>query len=107
MFSDCAISNTSAQTGGETPVADLLKNYPGLVRYFDPDDEDAIGTCCGNCSLDIPEVRLYYFPDKSTIDCHDNQTFNFTSSSSIPNLEKRVHSLITNESTVIVSGHTL
>ena len=103
-FPDCAINNASTQTDGEIPLVDILKNYPGLVRYFDPDDFDAIGTCCGNCSLDIPEVRLYYFPDWSTTDCHSNQTFNSTSA---PNLEKRIHSLVTNESTVIVSGHTL
>ena len=105
-FSDCAISITSNQTDGQIPVIDLLKNYPGLVRYFDPGDENS-STCCGNCSLDIPEVRLYYFPDESTIDCHNNQTFNSTSALSTPNLGKRIHSLITNESTVIVSGHTL
>ena len=105
-FSDCAISNSSIQTDEEISVIDLLKNYPGLVRYFDPGDEDS-STCCGNCSLDLPEVRLYYFLDETTIDCYNNQTFNSTSALSSPNLGKRVHSLITNESTVIVSGHTL
>ena len=98
------MSNTSSQTGDGVPLIDLLKNYPGLVRYFDPDDDDATGTCCGNCSLDIPEVRLYYFPEKSTMECHSNQTFNSTST---PSIEKRIHSLVTNESTTIVSGYTL
>ncbi len=86
---------------------DLLQNYPGLVRYFDPDDEDVTGTCCGNCSLSIPEVRLYYFPEKSAIQCYNNQTFNSTSNLSARKLEKRVHSLIISGSTTVVSGHTL
>ena len=103
-FPDCAISNTSSQTDDETPLIDFLKNYPGLVRYFDPYDDDGLGTCCGNCSVDLPEVRLYYFPEQSTIECNSNQTLNFTST---PNLEKRVHSLVTNGSTAVVSGHTL
>ena len=68
-FSDCAVSNTSIQTNGQTSAIDLLSNYPGLIRYFDPFDTDVNGTCCANCSLDIPEVRLYYFPDKSAVDC--------------------------------------
>ena len=106
-FPDCATSNTSIQTDGGPPAIDLLQNYPGLVRYFDPDDTDVTGTCCGNCSLFIPEVRLYYFPEKSAIECHNNQTFNFTSTLSARNLEKRIHSLIVSGSTTVVSGHTL
>ena len=96
-FSDCAISNASIQSDGGPPAIDLLQNYPGLARWFVTDDmmDDGTGTCCGNCSLDISEVRLYYFPDQSTIDCHNNQTFNFT------------HSLIVSESTAVISGHTL
>lgn len=108
-FSDCAISNTSIQNNGGPPPIDLLQNYPGLARFFITDDmgDDGDGTCCGNCSVDVPEVRLYYFPDKSTIDCHNNQTFNLTSTLSARNLEKRAHSLIASGSTAVVSGHTL
>ena len=106
-FSDCAISNTSTQIDGGLPAIYLLQNYPGLVRYFDPGDLYNNGMCCGNCSLDVPEVRLYYFPDKSTIDCHDNQTFNSTLSLSARNFEKRVHSLIVGGSTAVVGAHTL
>ena len=68
-FSDCGTSNAIAQTAGGLDldsVADFdysLQIPPGLVRFFSPDYQ---GTCCGNCSLDIPEVRLYYFPDQTT-----------------------------------------
>ena len=104
-FAGCSISNASIQTDGGLSAADLLEAYPGLIRYFDSNDMDGNGTCCGNCSLDIPEVRLYYFPDKSTVHCHDNQTSNFTSPAR--NLEKRVHSLVASGSTAVISGHTL
>ena len=106
-FLDCAISNTSIQTDGQTPAIDRLQNYPGLIRYFDPYDTDVSGTCCANCSLDIPEVRLYYFPDRSTIDCQSNSTSNLTLTLPARNLEKRVHSLVASGSTVVVNGHTL
>lgn len=103
-FSDCGISNTTLQDDEwELPAIYLLQNYPGLVRW----SGDTSDTCCGNCSLNVPEVRLYYFPDDSTGDCHKNQTSNVTSTLPARNLEKRAHSLVANGSTVVVSGHTL
>ena len=108
-FSECGRSNTVI-----TASSGVSDNYPvgippGLVRMWDP---TYTGTCCGNCSLDIPEVRLYYFPDKSTIDCQNNQSSeyersNFTSVVSARYIEKRVHSLIANGSTAVISGQTL
>lgn len=84
-FSNCGSSNTAIQTDEELSFH-LLRNMPGLERYFYPTDW---GTCCGNCSLDISEVRLYYFPDKITIDCYsNNQTNNLTSTLSARNLKK-------------------
>lgn len=66
-----------------------------------------IGTCCGNCSINATEVRLYYFPDSTTGDCQNNQTSNSSSIVSGGNLGKRVHSLIPDGSIAVVSGHTL
>ena len=100
-LSNCGGSNTVIQT-----TDSYLRQFPpGIVRYEDPGD---VGySCCGGCSLSVPEVRLYYFPDKMTIDCHNNQTSNFTSSLSAQNVRKRMHSLIVDGSTAVVSGHTL
>ena len=97
-FSNCGSSNAAVQTDN------LLQSIPGLDRFWHPDD---YGTCCGNCSLDVAEVRLYFFPDKTTIDCYNNQTNNLTSTLSARNIEERVHSLIPSGSTAIFSGHTL
>ena len=105
-FSDCGSSNTVIQTARAPDDSDFdypLQIPPGVVRQFSPVTE---GTCCGNCSLNIPEVRLYYFPDE-TINCHQNQTSNVTSTLPAQNLEKRIHSLVANGSTAVISGHTL
>jgi len=49
---------------------------PGVLRYF---AFGYTGTCCGDCSLDVSEVRLYYFPNDTTTDCRHNSTFNTAS----------------------------
>lgn len=103
VFSGCGSSNTVVQQAGLDDPSHPLPTPAGIERYLDP---GIFYTCCGSCSLDIPEVRLYYFPDKNTTDCPD-QTSNSTSSLSNRNLRKRVHSLIADGSTVVVSGHTL
>ena len=108
-FSECGDSNTviSATPGMTWDYPSEIP--PGLVRLMEWFFEE---TCCGNCSLNIPAVRLYYFPNNITIDCGSNQTFeyqrpNVTSVVSAGHLEKRVHSLIANGSTAVISGNTL
>ena len=99
----CGSSNTVVQTGDPVDPSDPLPTPAGIERYQSPGN---LYSCCGNCSLDIPEVRLYYFPEKNSINCQ-NQTSNLTSSLSAQSLRKRVHSLIADGSTAVVSGHTL
>ena len=102
-FSGCGSSSLVVEAGqdsGDPPP----QIPPGVARFA---GHDSWYTCCGNCSLDIPEVRLYYFPDKISIDCHNNKTSNSTSSLLAQNLRKRVHSLVADGSTAVVSGHTL
>ena len=100
-FSGCGSSNTVVQASEVLPS----QIPPGLVRYWDPGS--TAGTCCGDCSLDVQEVRLYYFLDKMTIDCQQNQTSNFTSTLPARNLRKSGHSLVVDGSTAVISGHTL
>lgn len=69
-----------------------LQQPPGLLRCF---DMNYIGTCCGNCTLDISEGKLYYFPDNTSTDCSFDETYNSTLLSA-GNLEKRVESIIAN-----------
>ena len=102
-ISGCGDQNTiiSTASGAENIPTQLP---PGVVRWF---SEDYVGFCCGDCSLNISEVRLYYFPDNTTPDCQYNETSNSSSILSGRSLKKRVHSLIGDGSIAIVSGHTL
>ena len=100
-FSGCGSSNTVTQANEVLP----LQIPPGIVRYWDPGS--TAGTCCGDCSLDVQQVRLYYFPEKMTISCHQNQTSNFTSTLPARDFRKSGHSLFADGSTAVISGHTL
>ena len=100
-FSGCGSSNTVIQASEVVPS----QIPPGLVRYGDPGS--TAGTCCGDCSLDVQEVRLYYFPDKMTVDCQQNRTSNFTSTQPARSLWKPGNSLVVDGSTAVISGHTL
>ena len=101
-FPECGISSTAFQADQTSLYPSQIP--PGLMQRF---SDSSVGFCCGNCSLDLPEVRLYYFPDSSAIDCGYNQSLNSTSISSARNLPKRVQSLVGDGSIVVVSGHTL
>ena len=103
-FSQCGSRDKVIQTAGGLDSFYSSQIPPSVERYSYP-DQLGWGTCCGNCSLDVPEVRLYYFPDESTV-C-DNRTINNTSALPARDLEKRIHSLVADGSTAVVSGHTL
>ncbi len=83
---------------------DLPQIPPGLVRRF---SHFSSGTCCGSCTLDFSELRLYYFPEGNFTDCQSNQTSNFTLASTSGRLEKRMLSLIPNGRTAVVGENTL
>ena len=105
-FSGCG-SSSLVEAGQSPALRELPRQIPpGVVRIA---GHMSTYTCCGNCSLEIPEVRLYYFPDKISIDCQNNKTSTSTSSLTAQNLRKRVHSLIADadKSTAVVSGLTL
>ena len=104
--SNCGSGNTSVH-----PIANKgsfddypMQIPPGVLRYW---TADIFYSCCGNCSLEISEVRLYYFPDGTATECSHNQTSNFTSLLSTGKPGKRVQSLVGDGSIAVVSGHTL
>ena len=103
-FPECGISSTVFQTDQVSVYPSQIP--PGLIRRFSPTYSK--GFCCGNCSLNLPEVRLYYFPDSSITDCHYNTSFNYNSSLFSPgSIAKRIQSLVGDGSTAVVDGHTL
>ncbi len=107
-FSDCGSSNTIFSTQEFWNWGDSFgyppQIPPGLVRYYGDDD---FSTCCGSCTLDFSELRLYYFPDGNSTDCQYNGTSNSTSAFTAGNLGKRMQSLIPDGSTAVVGEHTL
>ena len=108
IISGCGDQDTVISQTSPLPGDVDADNYPtqlplGVFQRFSPAYS---GTCCGNCSLDVSEVRLYYFPDSTTPDCGHNQS-NSNSTMSERNLGKRVQSLVADGSTAVVGGHTL
>ena len=111
-LSDCGNRDTVIKTellsvmdNGEDP-GDIssLQQPPGVLRQF---DMNYWGTCCGgNCTVDISEGRLYYFPDNTMNDCASNATYN-SKFLSARNPEQGVESIITNANIAVVSGNTL
>ena len=100
-ISGCGAQNTVI--GNEDNEGYPTQMPPAVVRRMSPEYN---ALCCGNCSLNATEVRLYYFPDSSTPNCHYNQTSN-SSSMMLRQNRKRAYSLITNGSTAVTSGYTL
>ena len=76
---------------------------PGVLRHH----EFADWNCCGNCSIAINEVRLYYFPERGANEsCPSNQTGTLQARSSSGSITKRANSLL-DSSTMVLSGYTL
>ena len=102
-FSNCGSRNTVIQAAARSNLGGLPSQVPpGVLR----DWQDQYYVCCGNCSLHVSEVRLYYFPESSTPTCA-NQTQNSTATVSTGPISKQVHPLAPSGSIAILSGHTL
>ena len=108
-ISNCGNRSTVIQThlspmmehGLDPGEISSLQQPPGVYQRF---DMNYWGTCCRNCTLDISEVRLYYFPINIISDCFSRGTFSSTLSSG-RNIEKGIESTVTN--IAVVSGNTL
>lgn len=107
-FSDCGSSNTVFSTQQFWDDSDSFgyppQIPPGLLRRY---NEFYTDTCCGTCTLDFSELRLYYFPEGNSTDCRPNGTSNSSLASTAGNLRRRMQSLIPDGSTAVVGEHTL
>ena len=97
-----SIFSVATQMG--SPDAYPVEVPPGVIRYLTAFE---FYSCCGNCTFQAPEIRLLYFPDSTTTECHLNQTSNSSSVLSTGKVGKRDQSLIPDGSTAVFSGHTL
>lgn len=99
-FSDCGSLNTVIQASEGFSLPTQIP--PGVVDQFRP-----LGySCCGNCTLIVPEVRLFYFPDPTTPRC-ESRLSNSSSILSTRAINKRAQSLNNTGSIAVLSGHTL
>ena len=65
--------------------------------------------CCGDCSLDVSEIRLLYFPGPTASNCSMGRGSTSPSTvfeSSSKKVENRAASLLTNGSVLIADGYT-
>ena len=99
-LTDCGSENTIIQASQGFSLPTQIP--PGVVDRFRPLDY----SCCGNCTLKIPQVRLIYFPDQEAPEC-ENQPSNSSATVSARALDKRVQSFDNTGSIAVLSGHTL
>ena len=107
-FSDCDVTSIIVEPLRASDIPLPSQIPPGVVRL----DLAEIYNCCGNCSLQISEVRLYDFPNDAAISsCRKNRSSarSFESTTSVlgNSINKRVHSIVSTASTAVLSGRTL
>ena len=99
-ISGCGSENTIIQASEGFSLPTQIP--PGVVDRFRPLDY----ACCGNCTLVIPEVKLFYFPDQAAPWCED-QSSNSSANVSARAINKRVQPLNITDNIAVLSGHTL
>ena len=102
-FSDCGAKNTivpALEYGLILPSG----IPPGVMRQI----PYQVFSCCGNCSFNTPQVRLYYFPDKDFTGCGGNGTSGAANASSAANSWDLAPTAIRGGGSIaITNGHTL
>lgn len=101
-FSNCGTNNAIVQASEGIFLPSQIP--PGVLRQI----RFQVFECCGNCSLDVPEVRLYYFPDPLANEiCKNRSTISNNINSSTTAIEKRTLSRLDGFTTAVLSGYTL
>ncbi|MCJ1263802.1 hypothetical protein MMC22_003672 [Lobaria immixta] len=100
-FSHCGSNDAVVQASQMLYTPDQVP--PGVNRRM----SEFYYQCCGNCTLDVSEVRLYYFRDEtvSSGDCQANRTYSGFSTAILR--EKRALTTLASDSIAILSGYTL
>ena len=100
-FSHCGSNDAVVQASEILYTPDQVP--PGVNRRM----SEFYYQCCGNCTLDVSEVRLYYFRDEtvSSGDCQGNRTY--SGFSTVIPKEKRALTTLASDSIAILSGYTL
>ena len=96
-FSDCGSRNTIIQASEGLSLPTQIP--PAVVDRFRPLDY----ACCGNCTLIVPEVKLFYFPDQIAPQC-PHQPSKSSAIISARAIDKRVRSLNSQEALLFSAG---
>ena len=90
---------SAQQSDGELPS----QLPPGVLRH----QEMLRYECCGNCSVDVPQVRLYYFPDPDAAKYCANETQASEGNLTTRAVDRRAITPNAGEVTATLSGYTL
>lgn len=64
--------------------------------------------CCGNCSLNVPQVRLFYFPDPDAASyCAGRKNASTSAGNATHPITKRAQSSVPGATTIVTMGQTL
>ena len=99
---------TYSNCGSNLPQRPEYYTPPGVSRSiaWGPGDDYY---CCGDCTLVIREVRLFYFPGSTTSNCsmsHGSTGFSSILPSSYNKINRRVKSFMSNTSVFSSDGYT-
>lgn len=102
-FSNCGSNDAVVPASEGIVLPDQIP--PGVLRQI----QWQVYECCGNCTLNVPEVRLYYFRDGTgnSSYCQANQTLKSHTIFPAASDEKRAHSSLAGGSIAILNGYTL
>ena len=61
-FTGCGTNDATVSQQTSDVMSTLSEIPPGFLRHH---EVATPWTCCGNCSFEVQQVRLYYFPDEN------------------------------------------
>lgn len=106
-FSGCGTNDATVSQQTSDFLSTFSEIPPGVLRHQEP----GFWECCGNCSFEIQEVRLYYFPDENaSAYCHSKgipMIGNNSSKSLGSPTNKASFTIAAADSLAVLSGQTL
>ncbi|KAM0798562.1 hypothetical protein BDR22DRAFT_974426 [Usnea florida] len=110
-FTGCGTNDATVSQQTSDLMSTLSEIPPGFLRH---EEVATPWTCCGNCSFEVQEVRLYYFPDENaSAYCHSkgipmigNNVSSVIGSSTINASVNRIGKRASTDSLAFLSGQT-
>lgn len=111
-FSGCGTNDATVSQQTNDLMSTFSEIPPGVLRH---QEVPGVWECCGNCSFQVQEVRLYYFPDENaSAYCHSegipmigNNSSDFLGSPTINASSTMIAKRAATDSLAVLSGQTL